>query len=200
MFAKVFNQIFDSSIAENYELRHFFEDMLKLADSDGVVDKTPESISRRINLPLEKVVRFLNELSQPDPRSRSREHDGRRIIPLDSNRDWGWIIVMYQHYRSLRDEQSRRDYFRDAKRRQREREAARGNGRTARERVIQSLNDDPITKSDNRALRKLRKKSHHESQPTKAAREYDQDFTTDGDPAPEGATAAGGGIRSSRVR
>jgi hypothetical protein len=120
MFVKVFSQIFDSSIAENYELRHFFEDMLKLADIDGVVDMTPEAISRRINLPIEKVISFLTELAQPDSKSRSPEHDGRRIVPLDSHRDWGWIVVNYQHYRMLRDEEARRAYFRDAKRKQRE--------------------------------------------------------------------------------
>ena len=43
MFAKVFTQIFDSSIAENYEVRHVFEDMLKLADREGAVDMTGEA-------------------------------------------------------------------------------------------------------------------------------------------------------------
>jgi len=119
MYAKVFNQIFDSSIAENYEVRHFFEDMLKLADIEGVVDMTPEAISRRINLPMEKVMFGLGELSKPDPRSRSHEHEGRRILPIDSHRDWGWMIVNYKHYRQIRDEEARRTYFRDAKRRER---------------------------------------------------------------------------------
>ena len=119
MFVKVFSQIFDSSIAENYELRHFFEDMLKLADVDGVVDMTPEAIHRRINLPLEKVQKYLVELGKPDAKSRSPENKGRRIVPLDSHRDWGWIITNYGHYRQLRDEEARRAYFRDAKRRER---------------------------------------------------------------------------------
>lgn len=129
MYAKIFEQIFDSSIAENYELRHFFEDMLKLADPTGVVDITAEAIGRRINLPIEKVKAGLDELMKPDPRSRSHEHDGRRLIPLDSHRDWGWIIVNYVHYRAVRDEVTRRIYFRDAKRRQRAAKAARNGGR-----------------------------------------------------------------------
>lgn len=116
---KVFAQIFDSSIAENYEVRHFFEDMLKLADVDGVVDMTPEAIARRINLPLPKVKACLIELMKPDPRSRSHAHEGRRLMVLDSHRDWGWIITNYQHYRSIRDEEARRAYNRDAKRKER---------------------------------------------------------------------------------
>ena len=60
------------------------------------------------------------ELLKPDPVSRSKQADGRRIVPLDSHRDWGWIIVNYQHYRGLMDEEARKSYFRDAKKRQRE--------------------------------------------------------------------------------
>lgn len=119
MYAKIFTQIFDSSIAENYEVRHVFEDMLKLADRDGAVDMTMEAISRRTNVPLEKVQFGISELLKPDPKSRSGQSGGRRIIPIDSHRDWGWLIVNYQHYRDLQDEEARRSYFRDAKRRER---------------------------------------------------------------------------------
>lgn len=120
MFAKIFAQIFDSSIAENYELRHFFEDMLKLADKEGVVDMTPEAIARRINAPLERVKWGLEELMKPDPISRTRTHEGRRIVPLEAGRPWGWTIINYVHYRSIQDEEHRRIYFRDAKRNERQ--------------------------------------------------------------------------------
>ncbi len=120
MYAKIFTQIFDSSIAENYEVRHVFEDLLKLADIDGVVDMTVEAISRRTNVPLDKVRFGIQELMKADPISRSKEHEGRRIIPLDSGRAWGWIVVNYAHYRGIQTEEARRQCWRDAKRRQRE--------------------------------------------------------------------------------
>jgi len=120
MFVKVFEQILDSSIANNYEIRHFFEDMLKLADTTGAVDMTPEAISRRINLPLEKVVVFLKELGEPDPASRSPKEQGRRILPLSGERSWGWFIVNYEHYRSIRDQEARRAYNREAQRKWRD--------------------------------------------------------------------------------
>ena len=125
MYAKIFTQIFDSSIAENYEVRHVFEDLLKLADPEGVVDMTVEAVARRTNGPLEKVRFGIEELLKPDSKSRSKEHDGRRLIPVDSGRDWGWVIVNYQHYRALQDEEARRSYFRDAKRKQREKKPKR---------------------------------------------------------------------------
>ncbi len=116
MFAKVFGQIFDSSIADDYNCRRMFMDLLVLADSDGAVDMTPDAISRRTNVPIEEVVKYVKELSQPDEKSRSKLEGGRRIIPLDSHRDWGWRIVNYNHYRKIRDEAARREYFRDKQR------------------------------------------------------------------------------------
>lgn len=124
MFAKVFAQIFDSSIAEDYKVRLVFEDMLKLADVDGVVDMTPEAISRRTNVPLEIVKAGIAALEQPDTRSRSSEHEGRRIARLDEHRDWGWVIVNYDKYRQMRDETDRKSYraewMRNKRREQRE--------------------------------------------------------------------------------
>lgn len=119
MFAKVFGQIFDSSIAEDYNCRRMFVDLLILADSDGVVDMTLEAIARRTNVPLDEVEKYIKELMQPDPLSRSKTEQGRRLIPLDKDRQWGWQIVNYGHYRNIRDEEARRSYFRDAKRKQR---------------------------------------------------------------------------------
>jgi hypothetical protein len=113
MFAKVFEQIFNSSIAVDYTVRHMFMDMLVLADSQGVVDMTYEAIARRTGVPLDKVIASIGELMKPDAQSRSRKEDGARIALVDSHRDWGFRIVNYPHYRNLRDEEGRRAYSRD---------------------------------------------------------------------------------------
>jgi hypothetical protein len=116
MFAKVFSQIFDSSIADDYLVRHVFIDFLILADRHGVVDMTVEAIARRTNVPEEMVRRGIERLTQPDKSSRSHVEEGRRLVLLDSHREWGWQIVNYQHYRNIVDEESRKAYFRDKQR------------------------------------------------------------------------------------
>jgi hypothetical protein len=116
LFAKIFSQIFDSSIAEDYLVRHVFMDLIVLADRDGVVDMTLEAISRRTNVPEDVVRASVTRLLEPDARSRSHLEQGARIRPIDSHRDWGWQIVNYEHYRDVRDEESRKAYFRDYKR------------------------------------------------------------------------------------
>lgn len=135
MFAKVFSQIFDSSIADNYRHRHVFMDLLVLADSDGVLDMTAGAISRRTNVPLEQVEEALKALSSPDPESRTPGEDGRRLLPIDEGRSWGWRIVNYGTYRRIRDEESRREYFRDYRRQEREKkEPIRAAGTTRKTR------------------------------------------------------------------
>jgi hypothetical protein len=119
VFAKIFGQIFDSSIAEDYNCRRMFMDLLVLSDPDGVVDMTHEAISRRTNVPIDQVTRYITQLLEPDPLSRSRAAEGARLVPVDTHRDWGWKIVNYHHYRKLRDDEIRRQYFRDKMRKYR---------------------------------------------------------------------------------
>lgn len=109
MFAKVFTQILDSSLADDYLIRLVFEDLLKLCDLNGVVDLTHEAISRRTNVPIDIVKNGIDRLEQPDKRSRTPDHDGKRIIRLDDHREWGWLIVNYDYYRNLASEDQRRE-------------------------------------------------------------------------------------------
>jgi hypothetical protein len=112
MYGKVFAQILDSSIADDYLTRFVFEDFIVLADADGVVDMTQEAMSRRTNVPIEIIQRAIVRLEAPDPRSRNPAEQGRRIVRLDEHRDWGWRIVNHAHYRGLRTDVDRRDYMR----------------------------------------------------------------------------------------
>lgn len=91
-------------------------DLLVLADPTGAVDMTPEAISRRTNVPLEEVVKYIEELCQPDLKSRSAMEEGKRLIRLDPERDWGWRIVNYGYYRKIKNQEALREYFREKQR------------------------------------------------------------------------------------
>lgn len=117
MFAKVFASLWDGTLADQWETWSVFVFMLAHCDAQGVIDMTPQAISRRSCIPVDKVEAALQHLSAPDPRSRTATEDGRRIVLLDDHRDWGWRIVNYEHYRNMRDEESRREQNREATRR-----------------------------------------------------------------------------------
>lgn len=140
MYAKVFNSIYDGSLATvgPWQALVCFQQLLVLADRHGIVDKTPEAISRQTTIPLDIITTGLAALEAPDPDSRRPDHEGRRIIRLDPSRSWGWQIVNHAHYAQIRSGEERaayqRQYMRDwraGKRRTREGDAkpkAKGNG------------------------------------------------------------------------
>jgi hypothetical protein len=102
IYTRVFLQILDSSIAEDFMLRHVFEDFLKLADyKTGTVDMTRFALSRRLNIPLEVLNEKIGVLESPDPASRDPEFEGRRIRRLDEHRDWGWQIINWEKYEQI---------------------------------------------------------------------------------------------------
>jgi hypothetical protein len=103
LYSRVFLQILDSSIAEDFTVRHVFEDFLKLAEhKTGVVDMTRQALSRRLNCPIETLNGAIEKLEAPDPASRDPEFDGRRIERLDAHRDWAWRILNWTKYDSIR--------------------------------------------------------------------------------------------------
>lgn len=120
MYGKVFRQMYDSTVATNWKALVTFQQFIILADSDGVVDMTPEAISRYTNIPLDIIQAGIIELEKPDPKSRSKEAEGRRLQRLDPDREWGWYLVNYEYYANLRTREEIRAGNRERKRRQRE--------------------------------------------------------------------------------
>lgn len=125
MYVKVFESIMTSSLAEDYQTRHVFMDLLVLADPEGIVDMTPQAIARTTNVPLKIILSSIRKLCKPDPISRSKKESGCRLLRLDPGREWGWQIVNFKSYRNIRDENARRAYMRTYMRSRRAEEKAR---------------------------------------------------------------------------
>jgi hypothetical protein len=93
-------KLLDSGIcAADLPTRWLWVAMILLASERGAkgnVDITTEALARRANLPLEETERALAALMAPDPLSRTLEAEGRRIVPLDPVRPWGWRVVAWE--------------------------------------------------------------------------------------------------------
>ncbi|MGO9935134.1 MAG: hypothetical protein ACLPV8_25430 [Steroidobacteraceae bacterium] len=114
MYAKIFRQMFSGSLATTgpWEALVTFQQMLIVADRDGVVDMTAAAISRETTIPLSIIQTGIDVLERPDPDSRTPDEEGRRIVRLSDSRAWGWRITNYRLYRDLRSEEERREYHR----------------------------------------------------------------------------------------
>lgn len=115
MYAKVFAQIYDGTLCTKgpWQALVTFQQMLVLADKDGCVDMTAEAISRRTTIPVDIIKIGLAALMEPDAESRTPTAEGRRLVPLRESNSWGWQVVNYAHYRSLKREEDRREYHRN---------------------------------------------------------------------------------------
>jgi hypothetical protein len=126
MYGKLFTSMYDGTLAATgpWQALVTFQQMIALADKDGVVDMTAAAISRRTSIPLEIIELGLVELMKPDPNSRTPAEEGRRIVLLESHRNWGWQLVNYKHYAALRSAEERREYLRVAQEKHRAKKKA----------------------------------------------------------------------------
>jgi hypothetical protein len=119
VYAKIFTSIFDGSMRGHSDLILVFVNMLCHADQDGMVDRHWRAIADETGLTHDQVRSAVAALEGPDGESRSRNDDGRRIRRIDPERDWGWEIINYQHYRQMRSMEERREYMRNLMRKKR---------------------------------------------------------------------------------
>jgi len=120
MYVKLFSDILQSSLwSEDSDTKVIWITMLALANQDGLVRATAPGISHEARVDLEKTKSVLTLLESPDPESRTPEHEGRRIERVDG----GFLILNYLKYRSLSDEDARREQGRIRTRRYRARNA-----------------------------------------------------------------------------
>lgn len=117
-FTKLFSSLPDSTVwAAPYPTRIVWITMLAMADRRGRVAAAIPGLAHRARVSLAECEAAIAAFLAPDPYSRTSEHEGRRIEVIDG----GWRLLNYDKYRELRDEESRREQNREAKRRQRER-------------------------------------------------------------------------------
>jgi len=108
MFGKVFRSLWEGSLCGKPDDQLVFVFMLASADADGVVDVVPSIISHQTGLAMERVAGAIARLMEPDPESRTTDHEGRRLLAV-GERSWGWKIVNYKKYRAMRDDRERRE-------------------------------------------------------------------------------------------
>lgn len=115
MYGVVHDSIFSSSLLEGkppdkIHTAYVFMCMLTIADADDNVEQTRNVLAAMFRVTRQTLDEAIGELECSDPSSRSPSDDGRRIVRLSENRDWGWHIVNRRAYKRLRTSEDRRDY------------------------------------------------------------------------------------------
>lgn len=102
-FTKLFSSITASTIwAARDQTRILWITMLAMADQHGRVWASVPGLANIARISLQDCETALEELQAPDKYSRTKDHDGRRIEPIDG----GWRLLNHAKYRAIRDEES----------------------------------------------------------------------------------------------
>lgn len=109
MYAKVFKSMYEGTLRGHSDAQLVFVNMLANADAHGQVDRHFRAIGDETGLTVDEVRAAVTFLESPDRESRTPEHEGRRIVRVDTHRDWGWNIVNYARYRDIRSASDRRE-------------------------------------------------------------------------------------------
>lgn len=120
MYGKIFDSIYDGTLAEDWRALVTFQQMIVLCDADGMVDMTPQAMSRRTGIPIEHLIAGIEVLEKSDKYSRTPDENGKRIELIDSHRPWGWHIINHEKYKNTRDADTIREQTRERVRRHRE--------------------------------------------------------------------------------
>lgn len=106
-FTKLFNTIVTSTIwTEDNDTRILWITMLALSDRFGEVSGSVPGLAQVANITEEACRSAITKLEAPDKDSRTQDDEGRRIRPVDG----GWFIINYHKYRSLLNDEQRREY------------------------------------------------------------------------------------------
>lgn len=118
-YTKLFASITESSVwCESHQTLRVWIAMLARADADGVVEASVPGLAHLCHLTVPETEAALRILSDPDPHSRSKAHEGRRIEAFDG----GWVVLNHGAYRKQAQakEGSRAPYYRDYRKKKRE--------------------------------------------------------------------------------
>jgi hypothetical protein len=131
-YTPVFASIYDGTLYGRWPGAAVFASLLPLANARGEIDMSLKAIAGRTGWPLDLLEAGIRQLSEPDTGSRTSAEDGRRMVPLDPTRPWGWRLVNHAQYRErarlLAKDAARTASGRDAERKRAARErAAAGN-------------------------------------------------------------------------
>lgn len=108
-YTKLFSSIITSTVwREKNETRILWITMLAMKDRHGLIEASIPGLADMARLSVEETLAGLEILRAPDPYSRTKEHDGRRIEDTEG----GWFVLNANKYRDTMNADERREYLR----------------------------------------------------------------------------------------
>lgn len=129
-YTPVFNSMLDGTLFGKWPHTGIWACLMSQIDRRGHIDVVPALLAAKIGVPVELFMSCMSDFMKPDPESRTKDFEGRRLELLEpSSRNWGWKVLNHESYRNKARKASydsdRTSSGADAARKRAEREASR---------------------------------------------------------------------------
>ncbi len=105
-YTKLFASITDSTIWQAPDAtRLVWITMLAMSDAGGYVAASVPGLASRSRVSIDACLAALESFKSPDEWSRTKDHEGRRIIEVDG----GWMLLNHEKYRAMREVEERKE-------------------------------------------------------------------------------------------
>lgn len=147
-YTKLFSVILASTIWEaDMPTRIVWITLLAMKDKTGKVEASIPGLATLARVPVAQVRQAIENLKAPDPDSRSKIEEGRRIRDVDG----GWYVINHEKYRNMLNADERREYLRvkQAEFRARKSKSTEVNNvNNVSDKYTESTHTDPYTDAD----------------------------------------------------
>jgi hypothetical protein len=108
-YVKIFQSILDSTVwQEDLPTKVVWITLLAMKDRDGYIGASRPGLAKRAGVSLEECEAALEKFKRPDPYSRTKDFEGRRIEEAQG----GWSVLNHHFYRNKLSDEDRREYKR----------------------------------------------------------------------------------------
>lgn len=98
-YTAAFSDIYMGTLYGRWPAAPVWATLLPLIDKNGNIDMSIQAIAGMTGWPIDLLEEGIQQLMEPDPHSRTDGHEGRRLVPIDPNRPWGWVAVNHGKYK-----------------------------------------------------------------------------------------------------
>lgn len=99
-YVPLFDSVLDGTLFGKWPHTGIWTCLLSQVDQHGEIDMHPNLLAAKIGVPADLLLSCIEDFMKPDPGSRTKDHDGRRLELIDpESRDWGWRVINHAKYR-----------------------------------------------------------------------------------------------------
>ena len=123
MYGKIYEQTFRGSMYGSGScIFAVWSYVIAHTKPDAMVELNPQELASMIGEDQSRIQEAIEHFQSPDPRSRSKEFEGRRLIQKG---EFIYFVPQYHKYHGFANDRERREYFAQKKREQRQRDRDR---------------------------------------------------------------------------